>query len=67
MTAQAFCYVVVAHESSGTERLVRRIRAVSPGARVLVRFEDPDAFDAAALRRAGAIPFVSRVRVRWGR
>ena len=66
MTAQAFCYVVVAHESSGTERLVRRIRAVSPGARVLVRFEDPDAFDAAALRRAGAIPFVSRVRVRWG-
>ena len=66
MTAPAFCYVVVAHESSGTERLVRRIRALSPGAAVLVRFDDPDAFDAAALRRAGAIPFVSRVRVRWG-
>lgn len=66
MTPPRFCYVVVTHEASGTERLVRRIRRLSPRAQVLVRFEDLDAFDAPALRRAGAIPFASRVRVRWG-
>lgn len=66
MPAPTFCYVVMAHQPCGIERLVRRIRHLSPGARVLVRFEDEALFDSTALRAAGAIPLASRIAVRWG-
>lgn len=62
-----FCYVVLAHtDPPGLTRLVRRIRELSPTADVVVRYHGQDTFDAAALRRAGATAYPSRVGVRWG-
>ena len=41
MTA-SFCYVILAHtDPAGLRRLVARIRALSPQAKILVRHEDP--------------------------
>lgn len=61
-----FCYVVMAHHPSGLPELTRRIRALSPTAHIIVRFENADDIDPAALREAGAMPLLSRIRVRWG-
>lgn len=66
MPRPTFCYVILAHQYSGTITLVRRIRELSPSATVIVRFEDTTHFDSAALRDAGAIPLVSTIRARWG-
>lgn len=66
MTA-SFCYVILAHtDPAGLRRLVARIRALSPQAKILVRHEDPALIDAATLAPYGAIDLVSRVPVRWG-
>lgn len=65
--ARRFCYVVLAHtDPPGLTRLVRRIRELSPAADVVVRFHGQGTFDVAALRRAGATCYPSRVQVRWG-
>ncbi|WP_342372443.1 beta-1,6-N-acetylglucosaminyltransferase [Propioniciclava soli] len=66
MGEAAFCYVVMAHNPDGVDRLVRRIRSLSPSANVLVRFEPHQGFDAEALRVAGAHPLASAIHVRWG-
>lgn len=65
MPRTTFCYVILAHQYSGTLALVRRIAELSPQARILVRFEDLGEFDAAALRAAGAT-LASTIRARWG-
>ena len=62
-----FCYVVMAHtDPEGALRLIRRITTLSPEAVVVLRYDDPDYVDSAAVRAAGAIPLLSRVRVSWG-
>lgn len=66
MPGTTFCYVILAHQYSGTLALVRRIAQLSPRARIVVRFEDLGEFDAAALRAAGATPLLSTIRARWG-
>lgn len=66
MPAPTFCYVILAHRFSGIEELVRRVRELSERAHVLVRFEDPEEFEAARLRSAGAIPLRSTICARWG-
>ena len=61
------CYVVLAHtDPDGLVRLVRRIRALSPEADVVVRFDARDLVSPEALRAEGAIPLQSRLPVRWG-
>ncbi|MDN5571085.1 MAG: hypothetical protein L0G22_07530 [Propionibacteriaceae bacterium] len=66
MGGTEFCYVVMAHNPVGIERLVRRIRHLSPRAGILVRCEPHQGFDLDALRAAGARPWVSDLHVRWG-
>ena len=66
MGEATFCYVIMAHNPAGIERLVRRIREFGPDAFVLVRFEPHQGFDADALRAAGATPLTSDLHVRWG-
>lgn len=62
-----FCYLILAHtDPDGALRLVRRIRTLSPTAHVVVRHDDPAYVDPSVLREAGALPLVSRTRVRWG-
>lgn len=63
----SFCYVVLAHtDPEGLLRLVRRIKALSPSATVMVRYDRRDLVEAETLRLAGALPLVSSLPVRWG-
>lgn len=64
--ATTFCYVVLAHRPEGLDRLVRRIRRLTPTAGVVVRFEAGGLIDADLVRCAGALPLSSRIRGRWG-
>lgn len=62
-----FCYIVLAH--TGTDavaRLVRRIRALSPQAVVLVRHGVEADLDDDDLRAAGAQVLATDTRTRWG-
>ncbi len=63
-----FCYVVLAHHQPELVlRLVRRIRALSPGSVVLVRHAEPDGFlSADQVTAAGGRLFRSRIPMRWG-
>ena len=61
------CYVVLAHtDPEGLRRLIDRIRRLSPTADIVVRYDDPALISEATLREHGALPLVSRLRVRWG-
>ncbi|WP_040158267.1 hypothetical protein [Mobilicoccus massiliensis] len=63
----SFCYVLMCHtDPAGVLRLVRRVRSLSPGSEVLVRFRDPEFLDAASVTEAGGRRFVSRIPTRWG-
>lgn len=65
--AVTFCYVVLAHtDPVGMARLVRRIRQLSPSCDIVVRYDDPAYVDPEVIRAAGAVPYLSRVRVGWG-
>lgn len=66
MSGPQFCYVVMAHDPRGIERLISRIRALSPAAAVAVRFEDGQPFDQDRLCALGSTPLVSGIRARWG-
>lgn len=63
----AFCYVVMCHtKPQAVLRLVRRIRELSPGADVLVRYDRPGLFAPGEVEAAGAHALVSDIRIQWG-
>lgn len=67
MADRQFCYLVMAHtDFSGALRTVRRIRALSPRAHVVLRYEDDAALPAQDVRDAGGLPLLSSIRARWG-
>lgn len=62
-----FAYLLMSHgDPAGLESRVRRIRVLSPGATVAVRWTRPGFLDVQALERAGALVLPSDVTVRWG-
>lgn len=62
-----FCYIVMCHtDPAGTLRLIKRIRALSPEAAVVVRYENRNLLAPDDVRHSGGIPFVSSIQNEWG-
>lgn len=62
-----FCYVVMCHtDPPAVLRLVRRIRELSPGADVVVRYDRPGLFAPGEVELAGGHDLRSEISIRWG-
>jgi hypothetical protein len=62
-----FCYVVMCHtDPVAVERLVGRIKTLSPSAHVIVRHDIPGLLDPARIEALGGREFVSDVDITWG-